>query len=70
MEGSLISLRMAWWVLIALVSIQTILIQYMLEIYQAGHSDLLPYYILMMILVFVVSWISYLYFRKVEETQE
>lgn len=63
-------MRMAWWVLIALVSIQTILIQYMLEIYQAGHIHDLPYYLAAMLFTLVLSWISYYYFRKVDETQD
>ena len=45
-------MRMAWWDLGALASIQTILVQYMVEIYHAGHTHLLLlYYIMMMILV-------------------
>lgn len=63
-------MRMAWWVLIAFVSIQTILVQYMVEVYQAGHTHQLPYYITMMVFVFVISWISYVYFSKVEKTHE
>lgn len=63
-------MRMAWWLFIILVSIQVILIQYMIESYLDGHFGTLPYYMGAMGFMFVVSWLSYAYFKKMERTPD
>lgn len=63
-------MRMAWWIFVVFVSIQVILIQYMVESYLDGHFNTLPYYMGAMGLMFIFSWLAYAYFKKMEHTSE
>jgi hypothetical protein len=61
-------MRMAWWIFMSLLSVQIILIQYMLESFYAGHP--LWHYVLALGFMAVVSWFAYLFFRKMDEVKE
>ncbi|XZF74305.1 hypothetical protein ACSBO6_11870 [Bacillus sp. AL-1R] len=60
-------MRMAWWIFMALLAVQIILIQYMVEEFLAGHYHELFYYFLATGFVFVCSIITYIFFRKTDE---
>jgi len=63
-------MRMAWWLFIALLSVQIILLQYMVEHYLAGHHEGMWYYVAALGFMLVVSWASYWWFRKLDDIRE
>lgn len=63
-------MRMAWWIFIVLVAIQAILLQYMIESYFAGHYDTMPYYGLALGFMFLLTWVTHVFFRRIEETRD
>lgn len=63
-------MRMAWWIFIAFLLVQMILVQYMVESYLAGHYGQLPYYTAALGLVFLLAWLSFIVFRKMEDATE
>lgn len=63
-------MRMAWWVFISLVTVQVILMQYMVEAYLAGHYDELLYYVLSMLFIFLLTLVTYMYFRKIDRVMD
>ncbi|MCT8136702.1 hypothetical protein H1D32_02410 [Anaerobacillus sp. CMMVII] len=63
-------MRMAWWIFISLITIQIILVQYMVEEYLAGHYDTLFYYFLALGFMFVFTIITYIFFRKVDRVMD
>jgi hypothetical protein len=63
-------MRMAWWIFIAFLSVQIIFIQYMVEVYLAGHYHELSYYLQAMGFVFVSSVLTYIFFRKTDRVND
>lgn len=63
-------MKMAWWVFMSLLTVQVILIQYMVEEYLAGHFHNLLYYVLALGFMFVLTLLTYLYFRKVDKVMD
>lgn len=63
-------MRMAWWIFISLITVQTILIQYMVEEFLAGHYQNLYYYIFALGFMFVFTIITYIFFRKVDKVMD
>jgi hypothetical protein len=63
-------MKMAWWVFMSLLTVQIILIQYMVEEYLAGHYGNLLYYVLALGFMFVLTLITYLFFRRVDNVMD
>ncbi|MGJ7919791.1 hypothetical protein [Neobacillus sp. LXY-4] len=63
-------MRMAWWLFIALLSIQIIFLQYMVEVYLAEHYDELIYYFGALGFMFVAAIIVYFFFQKTDQVSE
>jgi hypothetical protein len=54
----------------SLLTVQIILIQYMVEEYLAGHFENLLYYILALGFMFLMTIITYLFFRRVDKVMD
>jgi hypothetical protein len=54
----------------SLLTVQIILIQYMVEEYLAGHYGNLLYYVLALGFMFVLTLITYLFFRRVDKVMD
>lgn len=52
------------------ITVQIILIQYMVEEYLAGHYENLYYYVLSLGFMFVLTLITYLFFRKIDKVMD
>jgi hypothetical protein len=63
-------MKMAWWVFMSLLTVQIILIQYMVEEYLAGHYGNLFYYVLALGFMFVLTLITYIFFRRVDKVMD
>jgi hypothetical protein len=63
-------MRMAWWIFMALLAVQIILVQYMVEVYLAEHYHDLKYYFGALGFVLVCSVITYIFFRKTDEVSD
>lgn len=63
-------MRMAWWLFMALLSIQIIFLQYMVEVYLAEHYDELIYYSGALGFIFLCSILVYAFFRKTDQVSE
>lgn len=63
-------MKMAWWIFMSLLTVQIILIQYMVEEFLAGHTEELLYYLLALGFMFVLTFITYLFFRKVDKVMD
>ncbi|MEK3993131.1 hypothetical protein [Robertmurraya sp. FSL R5-0851] len=63
-------MKMTWWIFMSLLTIQIILIQYMVEEYLAGHFERLLYYVGGLGLMFVLTIITYIFFRKVDKVMD
>jgi hypothetical protein len=63
-------MKMAWWIFMSLLTVQIILIQYMVEEFLAGHTEELVYYLLGLGFMFVLTYIAYLFFRKVDKVMD
>jgi membrane protein CcdC involved in cytochrome C biogenesis len=63
-------MKMAWWVFMSLLTVQIILLQYMVEEFLAGHYDGLFYYILALGFMFIVTVVTYVFFRKIDKVTD
>ncbi|MCP8969424.1 hypothetical protein [Ectobacillus ponti] len=63
-------MRMAWWIFMALLAVQIILVQYMVEVYLAEHYHQLPYYAGALGFTFICSYITYKFFQKTNQVRE
>lgn len=63
-------MKMAWWVFMSLLTVQIILIQYMVEEFLAGHYDRLLYYLIAMGFMVVVTVVMYIFFRRVDKVMD
>lgn len=63
-------MRMAWWIFISLITVQIILVQYMVEEFLAGHFETLPYYVYGLGFMFVITVITYIFFRKIDRVMD
>ncbi|NMD69206.1 hypothetical protein HHO41_02815 [Bacillus sp. DNRA2] len=63
-------MRMAWWLFMALLSIQIIFLQYMVEEYLAEEYDELVYYFGALGFVFLCGILIYLFFQKTDKVSE
>lgn len=61
---------MAWWLFMALISVQIIFMQYMVEVFLAEHYEELFYCALAMGFVFICSILAYFFFIKTDEVSE
>ncbi|WP_147534200.1 hypothetical protein [Bacillus marasmi] len=63
-------MRMAWWLFMALLSVQIIFLQYMVEVYLAGHYDELVYYLGALGFMFLCAILVYIFFNKTDQVSE
>ena len=63
-------MRMAWWIFMALLSVQIILVQYMVETYLAEEYHKLTYYFGALGFMFICSFITYKFFSKTDQVYE
>lgn len=63
-------MRMAWWLFMALLSIQIIFLQYMVEVYLSGHYDELIYYFGALGFIFFCAILVYVFFQKTDKVSE
>jgi hypothetical protein len=63
-------MKMAWWVFMSYLTVSIIFVQYMVEEYLAGHYQNLFYYILSLGFMFIVTLITYLFFRKIDKVMD
>ncbi|AST93055.1 MULTISPECIES: hypothetical protein [Sutcliffiella] len=60
-------MKMAWWVFMSLLTVQIVLVQFMAEEFLAGHYDDLHYYFWSLGFMFLVTIITYIFFRKADK---
>ena len=63
-------MRMAWWIFMSYITVQIILIQYMVEEYLAGHYENMFYYVFAIGFMFVLTIITYFFFRKIDKVMD
>lgn len=63
-------MKMEWWVSVIFLAIQVILIQFMLETYQEGELNQLLYYTAAAGILFVIAWITFTFFKRMEDTPD
>lgn len=60
-------MKMGWWVFMALLTVQIVLIHFMAEEFLAGHYEHFIYYIFSLGFMFVISIVTYFFFRKADQ---
>lgn len=63
-------MRMGWWIFISLITVQIILVQYMVEEFLAGHYEDLFYYVYALGFMLIFSIITYVFFRKIDKVMD